>query len=158
MGRLAQEMPPCVHPRLIDADGQSQALVGCFGVARVEPKLPRVVPRAQEPCILPRPGKRALDQPRRQAADAAGYTIRPPADRVDDGPVAWKVIARGNPIEVGRPARIRYLAGQNSMHGQQVGYPPNGTWSGHLRACSLEPQVAASARTFELRLPPYQSA
>ena len=69
--------------------------------------------------VLPGPGERPLDQPQRQRHTVRN-TIPPPPDEVDNRRIARKVVARRNPIQVGRPARIRHLAGQHPMHGRQV--------------------------------------
>ena len=67
-----------MEPIGVEPGGQGQAVVAGLGPLRVEPELPGVVPRAEEPGVLARPGERPLDQPERQG-HAVGDAVAPAA-------------------------------------------------------------------------------
>ena len=108
-----------MQPRGVEAGGQGEAVVAGLGAIGVEAKLPGIVPRAEEAGVLPGPGERALDQPGRQATPL-GTPSRSTPHAVEHGRVAREIVARGDAIQVARPARIGRLAGQHAVDGQQV--------------------------------------
>ena len=111
--------PRDAHAPGSSAGGQGQAIVGCVGT-------PGSSRSCHGSCRVPRnpascPGQVSGPSTKRsRQRHATRNTIPPPPDDVDDRRIAREIIARRNPIEVGRTARSRCLARQHPMHGRQV--------------------------------------
>ncbi len=108
-----------MQPGRVEPLGQGEAVVAEVGAIQVEAELPRVVPGAEEAGILARPGQRALHQSGRQG-HAVRDAVAPAAEPVEHGRVAGEVVARRDPIEIARPARIGRLARQHAVDRDQV--------------------------------------
>src|SRR5438874_456446 len=82
-----------VRPPRVEPGRQGEAVVAGLGARRVEAELPGVVPGAEEPGVLARPGQGALDQAGRQG-HATGDAVAPAAQVVEHGRIAGEIVAR----------------------------------------------------------------
>ena len=152
-----QQVAAAVQALRVEPVGQGEAVVAGLGSVRVEAELPGVVPGAEEPGVLARPGERALDQAGRQG-HAVGDAVAPAAHAVEHGRVAGEIVARGDPVEVAAP-RADWTAGPSARGGPRAGGSPRGaTSSGRSPAGRPAPPGRAGARRSGCRAPPCRSA
>ena len=140
-----------MEPVGVEPGGQGQAVVPRLGLVRVEPELPGVVPRAEEPGVLARPGERPLDQPERQGDAVGDAVVAGGRTWSSDGGVAREIVAGGDPVEVARPPGGS-TAGRSGPGGRRAGGSPRDAPStGRSPACpSARP---GTGRCSQIRMP-----
>ena len=150
---VEQRLPP-PEPLDAEADRQREAVDPESGLVRVLANLPGVVPRAEEPRVLPGPDQRAFHQEGGEH-DPAGDAVGPRADVVEPRGIARVIVSRGDLVEEGPRLGV---PGQKLMGRVQVVRVSVRQRADDRPACRPAPRAPAGARRTGCRARSWRSA